>query len=132
MKYMLDTNIIVYARNNRPQSVLERFRQYAPEDFCISAITMAELEYGICNSSRPERNRLALILFLSNITVVPFDAHAAREYGIIRHNLKIKGCLIGGNDLLIAAHAKALGLTLITNNTAEFERVSGLRIENWT
>ena len=131
MKYMLDTNSIVYARNNRPEDAIKRFQKYSPEEYCISAISMAELEYGVCNSSKPEQNRLALMHFLSGIAVVPFDAYAAREYGHIRFLLKSKGALIGENDLLIASHAKALNLTLITNNTKEFERVEGLKIENW-
>lgn len=131
MKYMLDTNIIAYAKNNRPESVLRRFMQYAPEDMCISSITMAELEFGAYNSSRPAQNRLALMTFLSHIEVVPFDANAAREYGSIRADLTRRGQLIGANDLLIAAHARALGLTLITNNTRKFDRVEGLTVENW-
>ena len=132
MKYMLDTNIIIYAVNNRPEAVMRRFRRYRPEDLFLSAITLAELEYGVCNSSRPDQNRMALMLFLSNIDIIPFDANASREYGSIRHELKTKGELIGSNDLLIAAHAKSLGMTLITNNQKEFARVKGLRIKNWT
>lgn len=131
MKYMLDTNIIVYAKNNRPEIVLEKFQQYKPEELCVSAITLAELEYGVWNSSRPEQNRAALMLFLSGIQVLPFEGNAAREYGGIRADLKKKGIPIGANDLLIAAHAKAAGLTLVTNNTREFERVEGLKLENW-
>ena len=131
MKYLLDTNIIIYARNNRPESVLGKMRQFNPSDLCISSITMAELEYGIANSSRPSRNRLALSLFLSGIDVMPFDEKAATEYGIIRKQLSDCGRMIGANDLLIAAHAKSLGLTLVTNNTAEFSRINGLDVENW-
>ena len=131
MKYMPDTNIIVYAKNRRPESVLARLRQCHPEDVCISAVTMAELEYGVCKSSRPEQNRLALMMFLSGIKVLPFDSEAAREYGDIRVDLSRKGTIIGGNDLLIAAHARAEGLILVTNNAREFERVEGLRVENW-
>ncbi len=92
---------------------------------------MAELEYGVCHSSKPEQNRLALMAFLSGISVVPFDGSTAREYGLIRQELTQGGKLIGANDLLIAAHAKALGLTLVTNNTREFERVRGLNVEDW-
>ncbi|MBR2676426.1 MAG: type II toxin-antitoxin system VapC family toxin [Solobacterium sp.] len=128
---MLDTNIIVYAKNARPEIVLKRFQQYNPGDLCISAITMAELEYGVCNSSKPKQNRLALLTFLSNIEVIPFDMEAAKVYGQIRHDLKEKGELIGANDMLIAAHAKSLGFTLITNNTREFGRVEGLKLNNW-
>ena len=131
MKYMLDTNIIAYAKNNRPESVLKRFMAYLPEDMCVSSITMAELEFGVCNSSRPDQNRLALMTFLARIAIVPFGVEAAREYGAIRVDLTRKGTLIGANDLLIAAHAKSMGLTLVTNNTREFDRVEGLRVENW-
>ena len=131
MKFMLDTNIIAYAKNHRPESVLRRFMQYRPEDMCISSITMAELEFGVYNSSKPDQNRLALMTFLSGIGVVPFDAAAALAYGSIRAELTKKGNLIGANDMLIAAHARALDLTLVTNNTREFNRVEGLKIENW-
>ena len=131
MRYMLDTNIVIYAKNNRPEDVLAKFREYDPKELCISAITLAELEYGICNSSDPARNRMALMIFLSNIEIVPFDYAAAKEYGRIRFELKTKGELIGSNDLLIAAHAKSLDMTLITNNTSEFERVEGLKLLNW-
>ena len=131
MKFMLDTNIIAYAKNNRPESVLQRFMEHRPEDMCISAITMAELEFGICKSSKPAQNRLALMMFLSEIQVVPFDSGAAQEYGAIRAELTSRGTPIGANDLLIAAHARSLGLTLITNNGREFERVPGLTVENW-
>ena len=131
MKYMLDTNIIAYAKNNRPEVVLKQFQAHDPSDLCISAITMAELEYGACKSSKPEKNRLALMLFLANIEVIPFDGAAAREYGQIRYDLSSRGELIGANDLLIAAHAKSLNLILVTNNGREFERVNGLKVENW-
>lgn len=131
MKYMLDTNIIIYAKCNKPEEVLKRFRKYSPEEMCISAITFAELEYGVEKSMKPAQNRLALMLFLSNIAIMPFDSKAATEYGKIRSVLEKKGKLIGSNDMLIAAHAKALGLTLITNNSREFERVEGLKTENW-
>lgn len=131
MKYMLDTNIIVYAKNNRPESVLNQLTAQRPSDVCISAISMAELEFGVCHSSRPEQNRLALMSFLSAIQIIPFDSDAAREYGQIRQDLTQDGNLIGSNDMLIAAHAKALGLILVTNNTREFERVKGLHVENW-
>ena len=131
MKYMLDTNMIAYAINKRPTQVLERLMQHDPEELCVSAITMAELEFGVCKSSRPTQNRLALMAFLSRIRVLPFDADAAREYGDIRQVLSQKGSLIGANDLLIAAHARALGIVLVTNNTREFERVERLTLENW-
>jgi tRNA(fMet)-specific endonuclease VapC len=128
---MLDTNMIAYAKNRRPEVVLEHLMQHDPSQICISSITMAELEYGVHNSSKPEQNRTALMMFLSEITILPFDSDASFEYGKIRYDLKSKGILIGGNDLLIAAHAKSLGLTLVTHNTREFSRVEGLSIEDW-
>ena len=131
MRYMLDTNIVAYAKNNRPEVVYERMSRFDPEDLCVSVITLAELEYGVFNSSSPERNQLALTLFLANIEVVPFNDDAAVEYGRIRADLKRKGTPIGANDLMIAAHAKSLGVTLVTNNTREFERVEGLMLEDW-
>ncbi len=131
MRYMLDTNIVAYAKNNRPEVVYERMSRFDPEDLCVSVITLAELEYGVFNSSNPERNQLALTLFLANIEVVPFDDDAAVEYGRIRADLKRKGTPIGANDLMIAAHAKSLGVTLVTNNTRKFGRVEGLSIEDW-
>ena len=131
MRFMLDTNIIAYAINRRPEIVLARLTAHDPEDICISAITLAELEYGVSKSSKPDRNRLALLTFLASIRILPFDADAAREYGGIRDALTKKGTPIGANDLLIAAHARALGLTLVTNNTREFQRVEGLSLENW-
>ena len=128
---MLDTNIVAFAKNNRPETVLERMRRFEPGDLCVSAITLAELEYGVFNSSNPERNQLALTLFLANIDIVPFGDDAAIEYGRIRADLKRKGTPIGANDLMIAAHAKSLGMTLVTNNTKEFSRVEGLMLEDW-
>ena len=128
---MLDTNIVAYAKNNRPEVVYERMSRFDPEDLCVSVITLAELEYGVFSSSNPDRNQLALTLFLANIEVVPFGDDAAVEYGRIRADLRRKGTPIGANDLLIAAHAKALGMALVTNNTREFSRVEGLALEDW-
>ena len=131
MKYMLDTNICIHVIKNKPASVLARFQQYAPQDMCISSITLAELEYGVEKSSFPDKNKAALTLFLSGITVLPFDDAAAMEYGRIRADLEQKGTPIGPNDMLIAAHAKSLRLPIITNNTREFDRVDDLKVENW-
>ena len=131
LKFMLDTNMVIYIIKQRPESVLQRFLLHAPSEFCISSITLAEMQYGIAKSSKPEQNQLALVSFLSNIEVAPFDDKAAVEYGPIRAGLEKLGTPIGGNDMLIAAHAKAIGLTVITNNTKEFERIPGLKLENW-
>ena len=131
IRYMLDTNTIAYAKNRKPASVLEKLIQLDPSEVCISAVTMAELEYGVFHSSKPGQNRKALLLFLSGITVLPFGTEAALVYGEIRHKLQTQGTLIGANDLLIAAHAKSLNLTLVTHNIREFERVEGLKMEDW-
>ena len=131
MKYMLDTNIVIYVIKKRPESVLQKLQEYDPSDFCISSITLAEMEYGIAKSTRPERNQAALSAFLSNIDILPFDDRAAVEYGDIRASLEKKGTPIGPNDMLIAAHARSLGLTIVTNNVKEFRRVDGLMLDNW-
>ena len=132
MKYMLDTNIIAYAINRRHPQVLQNLRSHLQDELYISAITMAELEYGICNSSYPEQNRAALMLFLAPIEILPFDGLAAAEYGRIRADLRKRGEPIGANDMLIAAQAKAMGCTLVSNNLKEFEKVEELQTENWT
>ena len=131
IRYMLDTNMIAYAKNRRPLRVLDQLLRHEPSEIAISSITMAELEYGIQNSSRPEQNRIALMMFLAGISILPFGADAALEYGAIRYKLKTQGIIIGGNDMLIAAHARSQGLTLVTHNTREFSRVDDLQIEDW-
>ena len=131
IQYMLDTNTIAYAKNQKPESVLKRLLEHDPSELCISSITMAELEYGVFHSSRPEQNQNALIMFLSGIAILPFDTDAALEYGAIRQDLQSKGNLISANDMLIAAHARAQGLTLVTHNTREFSRVADLKLEDW-
>ena len=98
---------------------------------CISSVTYGELMHGVEKSMAPEKNRLAISLFLSPIAVLDFSAKAAEEYGKIRAELERKGMPIGPMDLLIAAHAKAEGLTLVTNNTREFCRVENLPVEDW-
>ncbi len=128
---MLDTNTIAYAKNKRPPQVLERLLSHEPSEISISSIAMAELEFGIFHSSKPEQNRIALMMFLSGITILPFDSKAALEYGEIRHVLQSQGQIIGGNDMLIASHARSLGLTLVTHNTHEFARIAGLELEDW-
>lgn len=130
MKYLLDTNICIYIINARPAPVLERFRREAIGDIGISAITAAELAYGVAKSGS-RKNRLALEKFLAPLEVAAFDAMVVWLYGDIRAHLEKRGRAIGSLDTLIAAHAMALGTTLVTNNGAEFSRVDGLRIENW-
>jgi tRNA(fMet)-specific endonuclease VapC len=94
-------------------------------------MTLAELEYGAEKSSQPKRNREALEQFIEALEIAPFDRQATNKYGQIRVHLEKKGQRIGGMDLLIAAHARSLGVTLVTNNEREFKRVPGLRVENW-
>jgi len=129
--YMLDTNICIYAIKKKYESVLEKLNENRFLGVFISSITLSELEYGVANSMYPEKNAVALVEFLSVIKVVPFDEFAAKEYGIIKTDLKKRNCLIGPLDTLIAAHAKSSDLILATNNTREFSRVQGLKLENW-
>ena len=131
MRYMLDTNICIYVIKHKPESVFRKLKKIKPEDVCISSITYAELAYGVEKSAQPERNRLALSMMLSSIEIVAFDDAAADEYGEIRAGLERKGTPIGLLDMLIAAHARSLGCTLVTNNTKEFCRVEGLEVVNW-
>ena len=132
MKYMLDTNICIYLIKRKPDSLLSKLKAVINEGVSISAITLAELEHGVALSAYPEKNADALKQFLSIIDVLPFDAAAASQYGSIRADLQRKGLLIGQMDMLIAAHAKANGYTVVTNNIREFARVDGLAVEDWT
>ena len=131
MTYMLDTNICIYAIKNRPETVLNKLKENIDKGICISAITLAELEHGVEKSSFPARNQVALLKFLSILSVLPFDAGAAVEYGRICAELQKKGTPSGTMDMMIAGHAKSENIIIVTNNTREFERVSGLIIENW-
>ena len=131
MRFMLDTNICIYLIKKKPIKVLSKLRRYAISDVCISSITLAELEYGVEKSSQPERNRDALNSFVAPLEIVPFDEVAASCYGEIRSELEKKGRMIGSMDLLIAAHAKALSFTLVSNNIREFRRIPKLILENW-
>lgn len=130
MKYLLDTNICIYIINTRPPEVIERFRQESIGEIGLSSISAAELAYG-AEKSRSEKNRQALEKFLAPLEVVAFDESVFRQYGRLRANLERQGQMIGSMDMLIAAHALALGAVLVTNNTREFERVAGLHLENW-
>lgn len=131
MTYMLDTNICIYIMKNKPEKVLRRFKEELNNGIGISSITLAELEYGMKHSSNPAQNERALLRFLVPLSVLPFGAGAASEYGAIRTFLQNNGTPIEPLDMLIAAHAKSEGLVMVTNNVREFERVPGLEIENW-
>ena len=133
MRYLLDTNTLIYVLNARPghEAVIERFDREDPQDLVASSITLAELRYGIAKSRRREANRRALRYVLEALNVVPFDARAAERYGTVRAELEAAGKPIGPLDTLIAAHALSLDLTLVTSNTREFSRVRRLRHEDW-
>ena len=129
--YMLDTNICIYIIKKKPESVLLHIKRKKDKGLFISAITLSELEFGIENSDYKEKNRIALMEFLTIIGIKHFDENAAKEYGIVKKHLKDKKCLIGSMDMLIAAHAKSLNMVLVTNNIKEFIRVKDLKVENW-
>ena len=130
MIYMIDTNICIYVINARPQTVLERFRKERLGDIVISSVTAAELTYGVAKSGSA-RNRQALEMFLAPLEIQPFDESIIWQYGELRADLERRGQPIGALDTMIAAHALAINVVLVTNNTREFERVPGLRLENW-
>ena len=129
--YMLDTDISSYIMKRSYDVGLQRLQTVAVSDVCISAITKSELMYGVEVSPRRQKDQVALDEYLRYFAVLDFPATAALDYARIRADLKLRGKMIGSNDLLIAAHACCLGLTLVTNNTKEFGRVQGLKIENW-
>lgn len=132
MTYMLDTTICIYIIRRNPIRVLQRLQTKSITDVSISSITVSEMEYGVEKSQRKTSNRIALLRFLAPLSVLSYDANAARHYGNIRTTLEKTGQPIGAMDLLIAAHARALNLILVTNNVNEFSRIPGLQIENWT
>jgi tRNA(fMet)-specific endonuclease VapC len=113
------------------EAVLRRLQAVAVRDVCISAITRSELMYGVELSPRRAQDQAALAAYLRHVQALDYPAAAALDYALIRADLKRRGEMIGSNDLLIAAHARSLGLTLVTNNIREFGRVASLRLENW-
>jgi tRNA(fMet)-specific endonuclease VapC len=129
--YLLDTNICIYLIKKHPSKVVDRLMSCSPDDVALSAVTVSELAYGVSKSKAREKNGEALQLFLAPFQVLPYSLEAALTYGDIRAELEAKGTPIGAMDLMIAAHAKALDATLVSNNLKEFRRVSGLRTENW-
>ena len=131
MKYMLDTNICIDILRRPKSGALKQILKHKPGDIAISSVTLAELEFGVNKSSDPERNARMLIEACSPFEIVPFDNEAAATYGIIRAKLESKGTPIGPLDTMIAASALSRELTLVTNNTKEFKRVKGLKLENW-
>jgi tRNA(fMet)-specific endonuclease VapC len=130
LKYMLDTNIVIYVIKRKPLDALKTFNRHA-DQMCISALTLAELIHGAEKSANPEYNLALVEDFTSRLEVLHYDSKAAAHYGEIRAVLEKAGTPIGVNDLHIAGHARSLGLSLVTNNLKEFKRVKGLRLENW-
>jgi len=130
MTYLLDTNICIYIINSKPPHVLERFRRERLGDIAISSVTASELTYGVVRSGS-EKNRQALALFFAPLEILPVDVSVIWHYGEIRSDLEKRGTPIGSLDTMIAAHARAIGAVLVTNNVRELSRVEGLRVENW-
>jgi len=131
MRYMLDTNICIYAIKHKPEKVFQKLQEVEPEDVYVSSVTYAEMVHGVEKSAAVEKNRLALSMLLANIEILDFDVDAANCYGKIRADLEKKGTPIGPLDMMIAGHAQSRGYTVVTNNVKEFSRVSNLKIENW-
>lgn len=130
LRFMLDTNLCIRVLRDRPQSVRERFNLEA-DGLCISTIVLAELLHGAAKSARPEHHRRAVDGFAARLEVLPFDGAAAGHAADIRADLERRGRRIGAYDLLIAGHARSLGLVVVTSNLDEFARVDGLRCEDW-
>ncbi len=131
-RFMLDTDTCSYIMKRSNDALLRRLRKTPVSDVCISVVTNAELLYGVEVSPRQQQDGIALEALLQYVEVMDFPGEAAKDYAEIRAHLKTRGTMIGANDLFIAAHARSLGLTLVTNNTREFARVPKLKIDNWT
>jgi tRNA(fMet)-specific endonuclease VapC len=131
-RYMLDTDTCSYIMKRSYPALLSRLQRTPVSDICISVITKSELLFGVEVSPRRRQDEAALEAFLRYVEVLDFPDQASSDYAKIRADLRAKGSMIGANDLFIAAHARNLGLKLVTNNTKEFRRVRGLSIENWT
>ncbi len=131
LKYLLDTNIVIYTMKNRPQQVKRSFKQHAGQ-MCISAVTLGELVFGAEHSQQVERNLADIEAMVARLEVLPLDKKAAYHFGQIRAVLYRSGQPIGPYDMMIAGHARSFGLILVTNNVKEFEMVPGLIVENWS
>jgi tRNA(fMet)-specific endonuclease VapC len=130
-RFLLDTNICIYIRREKPEEVLKRFRTLRRGEAVLSVITFGELLYGAAKSVKRTETLRELEELAQLLPVLPLPHAAAESYGTIRAELELAGRMIGNNDLWIAAHAKAEGLTLVTNNEREFRRVRGLKVQNW-
>ena len=132
MLYMLDTDICVFIARQRSPKVTDRFQRHRKGDLAISVVTYGELRLGAEKSDRYPDSLAALEVFTQAVPVLPMDPDVARSYSKIRLDLERRGQIVGGNDLWIASHCLQLGLTLVTNNVREFNRIPDLPIENWT
>lgn len=130
-RFLLDTNICIYIRRQRPPQVLARFQRLQPGEAVISVITHGELIYGVEKSRLREQTARQLTELIGLLPVLPLPLQAGQSYGAIRAALEVRGETIGNNDLWIAAHAQAARLVLVTNNESEFRRIRGLKIQNW-
>ncbi|WP_258111590.1 type II toxin-antitoxin system VapC family toxin [Alicyclobacillus sp. SP_1] len=132
MLYMLDTNICIYLIKRRSNELFKRMRVFRTGEIVVSVVTVAELQYGVSKSEHKERNQAALEAFLLPLEIANFSLDETVVYGNVRAELERRGQTIGPLDTMIAAHALSLDVPLVTNNTREFERVKGLRVEDWT
>jgi tRNA(fMet)-specific endonuclease VapC len=130
-RFLLDTDICIYVKNHRPPEVLARFSSLQPGDLAMSSITYGELCFGAAKSAKQRESMQTLAALKRLIPVLALDANTSLHYGQVRQHLQSLGRPIGNNDLWIAAHALSSDLILVTNNVAEFERVPGLKVENW-
>ena len=130
LKFLLDTNIVIYVIKKRPLEVLDLFNKNV-DRMAISSITLSELMYGAEKSQNVNKNLEVIEDFVSHLVVLPYETGASRHYGEIQAELEKKGQVIGVNDMHIAAHARSLGMTLVTNNLKEFKRIPNLALENW-
>lgn len=131
MRLMLDTNICIALIKRKPKDILDRFSLYQVGDICISSVTLAELRYGVAKSLYQEKNQAALDEFILSLEVASFDENAALVYGNLRAMLEKQGAPIGSLDTMIGAHALSLNLTIVTNNTKEFNRIPDLKVVDW-
>jgi tRNA(fMet)-specific endonuclease VapC len=129
--YLLDTNTCIYIINRRPQDIINKISLHSPSDIKVSAVSVAEMEYGASKSKYREKNRNALKNFLSSFEIIPFNYKDAEIYGIIRAELERQGKPIGPYDMQLAAQALQRNYIFVTNNTKEFQQLKSLKLENW-
>ncbi|OAJ33736.1 type II toxin-antitoxin system tRNA(fMet)-specific endonuclease VapC [Piscirickettsia salmonis] len=133
MLYMLDTNICIYLTKQKPRSYYERLMEVEKSRhiLAISSIVLSELQFGVARSQHQRRNQEAINTLVNKLEVLPYEEKAAKYYGDLRANLQRKGTVIGGNDMIIAAHALSEKAVLVTHNTKEFQRIEHLELEDW-